>query len=594
MRGPPENNGNRMSHSMRTIFISSFVCTCCHYEICPLCDEKPSARLDIFVCKYSRSKHMGGHHFVPVSRIPSTKLQKLLHDVQSAIVDAGPIAETLPPARSQVLVHSARTLREVPLLCSTESDMFAHLWAWSIPMVVNDIPGYRPEIWKPKAFFKNRERDLVPMIIRNDKGVTEEKASLERFMQLFETPERERGCVVKLKDYPSTQSFANVYSDHFHLFQHALPFGMYTSDSGFYNLAAHFPVHQTDSREAVAGMKPDLSIVDPIQCMNIAIYIHMSGPKMYFASADRAPSQPNVAIHTSSSTQSLNLDCDTNPIREGSTRLHLDMSGAVNIMVEDLAGRGALWIIFAPEDTDKIRHYLCQKYQLNTADACPIHLQKYYLQNSDIRALYAQEQVIPYIFTQKKGQAICIPAGCAHQVSNNGACIKVAADFVCLSQVSMNRRLRDEFHEEGIDNVLRLDIVMWHAWFSLREQQFIFSGTPQEQSVELLSSPAVSWKRKAADIAATRASKRLHGPNKSLADRTGYYCPDPRCCHGAAAMRTYSSTGLYQHITQFHRITIAKEIWRTRDASACHEFDAWYIGYIQPQILDKTLNENNG
>ena len=103
--------------------------------------------------------------------------------------------------------------------------------------------------------------------------------------------------------------------------------------------------------------------------------------------------------------------------RQGSTKLHMDMSGAVNIMVSDLSGKGSLWTIFAAKDTEIIRGYLRKKYNLDPSSPCPIHSQRYYLHQADLRKLLSDEAVIPYIFTQRKGQAVFIPVGCVHQVS---------------------------------------------------------------------------------------------------------------------------------------------------------------------------------
>lgn len=104
--------------------------------------------------------------------------------------------------------------------------------------------------------------------------------------------------------------------------------------------------------------------------------------------------------------------------RQGSTKLHLDMSCALNLMTTDISGRGSLWTIFAAEDTESLRRFLRRKYELGPSSPCPIHAQRYFLRQTDLRALFLEEGVLPYIFTQKKGQAVIIPVGCAHQVSN--------------------------------------------------------------------------------------------------------------------------------------------------------------------------------
>ena len=107
----------------------------------------------------------------------------------------------------------------------------------------------------------------------------------------------------------------------------------------------------------------------------------------------------------------------------GSTRLHLDMSDAVNLMVYAAKARDgsagyALWHIFAPEDTIHLRMYLSQKRSPRQRGD-PIHNQEYYLTPSMLDELYSQHKVRPYVIRQYLGQAIFIPAGCAHQVKCN-------------------------------------------------------------------------------------------------------------------------------------------------------------------------------
>ena len=104
----------------------------------------------------------------------------------------------------------------------------------------------------------------------------------------------------------------------------------------------------------------------------------------------------------------------------GSTRLHLDMSDAVNLLVHatnasDGSAGYALWHIFAPEDTCHIRSYLDQK-RSPKCRGDPIHNQEWFLTPSMLNQLSVQYDVRPYVIRQYLGQAVFIPAGCAHQV----------------------------------------------------------------------------------------------------------------------------------------------------------------------------------
>ena len=81
---------------------------------------------------------------------------------------------------------------------------------------------------------------------------------------------------------------------------------------------------------------------------------------------------------------------------------------------------GALWHIFDPHDTDKIRDLL-NKVAVERGEDIephhdPIHDQSWYL-DADLRKRLEQEyNVVGYSIVQCMGDAVMIPAGAPHQV----------------------------------------------------------------------------------------------------------------------------------------------------------------------------------
>jgi [histone H3]-dimethyl-L-lysine9 demethylase len=111
---------------------------------------------------------------------------------------------------------------------------------------------------------------------------------------------------------------------------------------------------------------------------------------------------------------------------KGSTRLHMDMADAVNIMTyaaDTPDGRPgyAAWDIFRAQDSDKIRTYLREKSPCSPM-LDPIHGQQYFLDEGMRRELWERYGVISHRILQRPGEAIFIPAGCAHQVSSKSLC----------------------------------------------------------------------------------------------------------------------------------------------------------------------------
>lgn len=108
---------------------------------------------------------------------------------------------------------------------------------------------------------------------------------------------------------------------------------------------------------------------------------------------------------------------------KGSTRLHMDMADAVNIMLyaaltPDGRPGCAAWDLFKAEDSPKLRKFLRRKFK-GLFQHDPIHSQQFYLDASIRQELYKEHGVKSHRIYQRPGEAVFIPAGCAHQVSQS-------------------------------------------------------------------------------------------------------------------------------------------------------------------------------
>jgi lysine-specific demethylase 3 len=109
---------------------------------------------------------------------------------------------------------------------------------------------------------------------------------------------------------------------------------------------------------------------------------------------------------------------------KGSTKLHMDMADALNIMtyVADQSDGGegcAAWDIFCAADSDKLRDFIREKFRDLIQIQDPIHSQQVYLDDDSRLELWEEKGVKSYRVYQHAGEAVFIPAGCAHQVSAN-------------------------------------------------------------------------------------------------------------------------------------------------------------------------------
>jgi lysine-specific demethylase 3 len=171
----------------------------------------------------------------------------------------------------------------------------------------------------------------------------------------------------------------------------AVPFGDVSRLDGVLNLASHFPIN---------GVAPDLGAYQP----SYELFLTRSlGPKMYIA------------------YRSVEDD-----YHHGSTKLHIDMTDAINIMVwssdcQEPRDRYALWRIFPRTSSSLVCEFLRNR-AVHAFDGHPIHSQSAYFTDSMLRELEAQHGVRPFTIRQYTGDAIFIPAGCPHQVCHSFRC----------------------------------------------------------------------------------------------------------------------------------------------------------------------------
>lgn len=106
---------------------------------------------------------------------------------------------------------------------------------------------------------------------------------------------------------------------------------------------------------------------------------------------------------------------------KGSTRLHMDMADAVNIMTyasptPDGKPGCAAWDLFRASDADRLRFFLRRKFK-GSYQHDPIHSQQFYLDSALRKELFDTYGIKSHRIYQRPGEAVFIPAGCAHQVS---------------------------------------------------------------------------------------------------------------------------------------------------------------------------------
>ncbi|KIM83963.1 hypothetical protein PILCRDRAFT_818994, partial [Piloderma croceum F 1598] len=501
IRRPRENEVRATCDTcMTSLFSSSWMCRLCGREACAECfeqvkdltDGNPGANeAEVIALQIKREKHSHSNPFFlactrrnehqskdfsPMSRFCKAELAEAINEMEALIrtpdIDALPGIGAIDPAlqgpstqTSQINGTSAFTrffnghvpepaissiasssvpsnnaqidpallpsiaVADIP--CHTPKyftdeelteEVFRPLWQKGEPLVVTGLlPKFKIK-WTPEYFIEKYESQAC-LILECQTDVNK-RITVGEFFSWFGKYNGRTECW-KLKDWPPSTDFKTAFPELFEDFSRAVPVPNYVRRDGTLNVASHFPANT---------IAPDL------------------GPKMYNAMAS--------------------FECAGS---KGSTRLHMDMADALNIMTfASLTPDGqpgtAAWDLFRAEDSDKIRQFLKKKFK-GAFQHDPIHSQQCYLDTTLRHELWTEFGVKSYRIYQKPGEAVFIPAGCAHQVCNLADCVKVAVDFVSPENIARCEKLTKEFREQNQsmvwkEDVLQLRTMMWFAWLS--------------------------------------------------------------------------------------------------------------------------------
>ncbi|KAH9850033.1 Clavaminate synthase-like protein [Lenzites betulinus] len=496
---------------MTSIFSSSWMCRLCGREACAECFEQvkelttdrigaPEAEIAALQARREKHAHINpfflsctrrnehqAKDFSPMSRFCKTELTQAIDDMLAML--KSPNLDLLPPekeSRDPGFMTSPKLSRDLPLPHGAGSSAaldivkppttppdpssfvsasassassgsasggapvpfhdtvsyadaeltehkFRRTWERGLPLVVTGLSHKFHIQWTPEYF--STKYGTQSCLILECQTEQNKRVTVGDFFALFGKYEGRRDCW-KLKDWPPSSDFKTAFPELYDDFTRATPVPNYVRRDGVLNIASHFPSNT---------VAPDL------------------GPKMYNAMA---------SFESQGS--------------KGSTRLHMDMADAVNIMtyaspMPDGRPGCAAWDIFRADDTSKLRKFLKKKFK-GQYQHDPIHSQQFYLDSSLRQELYKEHGVLSHRVYQRPGDAVFIPAGCAHQVCNLADCIKVACDFVSPENIERCENLTREFREQNQsmawkEDVLQLRTMMWFAWLScVRQEKELLEG----------------------------------------------------------------------------------------------------------------------
>lgn len=257
--------------------------------------------------------------------------------------------------------------------------------------------------------------------------------------------------MLKLKDFPPEDTFANRCCRHHHDFLEMLN-----------DCLSHY-AHPTDGMLNLATSLPGRALPPDL------------GPKGYIAFGREIE---HAGVEGDSVTRlhldlgdAINVLCHTQiPMNVDKTALPPARCGNELPRLPGYGYAGALWDIYRREDVELLREFLMDIAGGKLIEVCPpciykgkiitmddvndaVYDQSFMLTEQHRKVLAEQYGVRPWVFEQYEWEAVMIPAGCAHQVRNLRSCTKIAVDFVSPESAEQCLQLREEIRKLSMKEV---------------------------------------------------------------------------------------------------------------------------------------------
>ncbi|KAJ3239618.1 hypothetical protein HDU81_005599 [Chytriomyces hyalinus] len=455
---PPDNNCARhlCDECLTSLFNVHYACSICAKEICRACyesiPENPPADDDVAFRAYVsgsrdvlercfvKGKSHSKPNFLTVSKYSAGVLSDMYARVLSVLEKTVHESTRPPPQASAIpsadtpeyrdFSQDSRNYTRISSSTMNADDLFHSAWQRGETLVYEGGSGKTGDRWTAKYFLENYGSDHAIVVDCETKFGT--NMAVSEFFKYWLDPSLKRKSILKLPDWPSHSEFEQKFPEHYADFKNAVPFPAYSSFTGALNLAARLPQNH---------LPPDL------------------GPKMYnaFGSSDAGEKA------------------------YGTTPIHLDMADAVNVMMfastvnadpnqpATTSDRpAAVWDIYARKDLEVLRKFLRVEFGVDNSQD-PVHDQFYYIDEARRKKLFLEHGVLGWRIFQNVGDAVFVPAGCAHQVCNYMDCVKAACDFVSPENLSACVQLTGEFRalsktHRRREDLLSLRSILWSVW----------------------------------------------------------------------------------------------------------------------------------
>ncbi|KAI8049860.1 hypothetical protein BDF22DRAFT_696996 [Syncephalis plumigaleata] len=475
-----------------------WMCSICGLELCMDCydewDTSPDSKR-IQQCTYNR-RHTR-QHMVRMRSYDLAELRWMKETTMQREFPPVPSPSPLVYDASFEFVGHFRPYQKLLVTSDNDQlDKFQACWRrGEACFVPNLLDKFTRSIWTPDWFIAHHGHEVTEMIdCRTGDALTD--MTVGRFFQGFSDitvrPNSEdTNCymILKLKDWPSNDDFRNKFPDHYRDFMRVLPFKPYTHLYGDLNLVNRLSDHyiwpdlgpkmynaygSSDGEGGAGTTNLHLDMADAVNIMIYASYLD-NLPIEQQEQLLHKKSQPQDDNSNSNSTSRTTTTSSSSPAAANTVKVENRARYPVDDQYEFTErppgiAAAAVWDIFPLADLPKIRAFLTTiAHERNIPIDDPVHDQTFYLDHSMRERLFREYGVRGWRIFQNPGDAVFVPAGCAHQVCNYASCIKVAMDFVSPENISRCAQLTQEFrrlskaHRRKQD-ILQLNTILYSTW----------------------------------------------------------------------------------------------------------------------------------
>ncbi|KAF5403754.1 Jumonji domain-containing protein 1 [Paragonimus heterotremus] len=366
-------------------------------------------------------------------------------------------------------------------------EAFQNEWLKNRPIVISGCSGkFDRALWSPRSFAEEFG-PLRTTLVDCATGLELTRYPLRTFWDGFERKSKRlvskdgRALCLKLKDWPTTDDFAELQPHRFANLMSNLPMPEYTCREGQRNMAARltsffvcpdlgpklYVAYGTGGSRSMGTTNLHVDIADAI---NIMLYVGHPSDSIEESSAN---AEAVLNVMRQAHLDSVYMERAMRWMRHMQFTTNTTPTSQSPTDDSDIGPPGALWHIFLPEDMPTLRAFLTQITEEETGASVepgsdPIHDQLFYLDQPLLDRLYAYAGVLPCTIIQFCGDAVFVPAGAAHQVRNLNSCIKAAVDFVSPEHLPQCFQLIEEFrrlstNHQNHEDKLQVKNMLFHA-----------------------------------------------------------------------------------------------------------------------------------